>query len=284
MSEKTAELLSRLKTHVATLTTEDRWKQYLAVQATFHSYSFRNTLLIMLQRPDATRVAGFHTWKEVNRSVKKGEKGIGILAPMLVKAKNSDDDSEKSLRFRTVYVFDVTQTEGEDLPASPARILDGSTDQVAAIDTVWSKLMTFAQSIDVPVELSDDGLMPGANGAYLRGTRRIIIRPTNPALQRAKTLAHELGHALLHHDANDSHERPIMEVEAESVAYVVLQHFGLDTSDYSFGYVALWSQETDLAKVLTSSGTRIASAAKRIIDASEAEEAVIDETPSLAAA
>ncbi len=87
-----------------------------------------------------------------------------------------------------------------------------------------------------------------------------------PSLQRAKTLAHELGHALLHAEASDSHELPIMEVEAESVAYVVLQHFGLDTGDYSFGYVAVWSQEKDLAAVLMASGTRIASVTKALID------------------
>jgi hypothetical protein len=273
MSEKTAELLERLKAQVATLTTEDRWRCYLAVQSTFHAYSFRNTLLIMVQRPDATRVAGFHAWKALGRSVKKGEKGIGILAPMAIKPRPTADDPDPSsrLRFRLAYVFDVSQTEGDDLPASPAATLTGAEDAAAA---VWDRLTAFAASRSIPVDLTDDGLPPGANGSFCRETGCVRIRPSNPPLQRAKTLAHELGHALLHADASDSHERPIMEVEAESVAYIVLHHFGLDTGDYSFGYVALWSQEKDLAAVLTASGTRIASATKAILSHRHDDEGV----------
>jgi len=264
MSEKTAELLERLKAQVATLTTEDRWKRYLAMQSTFHTYSFRNVMLILMQRPDASRVAGFHAWKDLGRSVKKGEKGIGILAPMAIKQAPTKDapEPETKLRFRLVYVFDVSQTEGEPLAAPPSTHLTGHEDTASA---VWDHLAAFATSKGIPVELTDD-LPLGVNGSYNLTTRCIRVTASRPAIHRAKTLAHELGHALLHADASNSHERPIMEVEAESVAYVVLQHFGLDTGDYSFGYVAVWSQEKDLAAVLMASGTRIASATKALID------------------
>jgi antirestriction protein ArdC len=222
-----------------------------------------------MQNPEATRVAGFNAWKKLGRSVMKGERGIAILAPMLLKQKDSangdgaeDGEGKKSLRFRIVYVFDVAQTEGEHLPQSPANKLSGDDD--AAL-VAWDHLHAFAVANAIPVTLTTEGLSEGSNGAYLRTTREIRILPSNPPLQRAKTLAHELGHALLHADATDSHERPIMEVEAESVAYIVMNHLGFDTGDYTFGYVALWSQEKDLDAVLRSSGARIAAATKRII-------------------
>ncbi len=263
MSEKTAELLERLKAQVATLTTTDRWKRYLAMQSTFHTYSFRNVMLILMQRPDAIRVAGFHAWKDLGRSVKKGERGIAILAPMAIKQAPTADDPDPAarLRFRLVYVFDESQTEGEPLPA-PSTLLSGHEDAAAA---VWAHLSAFAAARSIPIEVTTQGLSEGANGAWCRTTGKIVIHPALAALQRAKTLAHELGHALLHADSSDCHELPIMEVEAESVAYIVMQHFGVDSGDYSFGYVAAWSQEKDLGAVLNASGARIAGATKAIL-------------------
>ena len=295
MSEKTQALLQKLQDEVSSLTTEDKWKDYLKLQTLFHDYSFRNIMLIFAQNPDATAVAGFHTWRKMGRFVKKGEKGIAILAPMMfgkrqggresggkqagkgkatqtvadAKARkgssggdsSAGDKDEKRLGFRPVHVFDVSQTDGEPLPDSPTSMLTGHEDQAAA---AFHLLENFAQEeLEMPVE--DVELPPSTHGYFDRKKRKIAIREGNPALHRAKTLAHEIGHAILHADANDSHERPVMEVEAESVAFIVMNHLGLDSGDYSFGYVALWGQEKDAPKLIQECGSRIAQAANRVI-------------------
>ena len=301
MSEKTQALLQQLQTEVISLTTEEKWKDYLTLQTLFHDYSFRNILLIHTQNPGATAVAGFHTWRKMGRFVKKGEKGIAILAPMMFGKRqgaresggkqvgkgraacttadarasqgaatgdsSSVDEGQKRLGFRPVHVFDVSQTEGEPLPEPPTSLLTGHEDQATA---AFHLLENFAQAeLEIPVE--DAELPPSTHGYFDRKQRKIAIREGNPALHRAKTLAHEIGHAILHAEASDSHERPVMEVEAESVAFIVMNHLGLDSGEYSFGYVALWGQEKHAAKIIQECGTRIAQAANRVISFLQAQ-------------
>lgn len=307
MSEKTQALLQQLQAEVASLTTEDKWQDYLKLQACFHDYSFRNILLIRAQRPEATAVAGFHGWRQLGRHVRKGEKGIAILAPMVFGRRHEghgarehaertsqgqghrrkragkagaprsedrrhgdeagpsagagDDEETRTVGFRPVYVFDVSQTDGEPLPEPPTKRLEGHED---AAHAAWARLISFADE-DLHIPVLDEDMPSSVHGYFDRSARKIAIQRNNPPLQRTKTLAHEIGHALLHADASDSHERPVMEVEAESVAFIVMHHLGIDSGDYSFGYVALWGQEHDAPKLIQACGSRIAQAANRII-------------------
>ena len=225
----------------------------------------------MVQRPRATRVAGFNAWKDVKRSVKKGEKGIAILAPMPTRGDGADagDGSDGAggeggkgprMFFRIAHVFDIEQTEGEPLP-SVTKILDGGdTDQTAR---AYELLRDYAErTLKVPVTIEPT---TGCNGFLDRTGRRIVVGEQLPPLARTKTLAHEIAHAVLHLDAKESHERPAMEVEAESTAYVVLDALGFDSAAYSFGYVASWAEGDKDA--LTKAGANITRASQQILDA-----------------
>jgi len=209
--------------------------------------------------------------------VKKGEKGIAILAPCKGRAKEAaettdgDETSGRSpMYFRVVYVFDVSQTEGEPLPAV-TKILDGG--DVAAADAAFERLREFSErSLNVPVTI--EPITNGAAGYISRLERKIVVGDHLPPVQRAKTLAHEIAHAVLHLDSKDSHERPVMEVEAESTAFVVLDALGFDTSAYSFGYVAGWADAgqdaaaaaaTNAADAVTKAGANITRAAQAIL-------------------
>lgn len=261
MSEKTQALLSQLQTKVSTLTTEANWLEYLKMQSIFKDYSFRNTLLILTQKPDASLVAGFKAWKKLGRHVKKGEKGISILAPMAFKKKSEDGEEKTWTGFRAVHVFDQSQTDGKELPDSPAQRLEGQDDQAAI---AFKALKAYAQE-ELQLTVEDKELTDGVNGYFDRSEKKIVVHSGNADLQKAKTMAHEIGHAILHAEANDSHERPVMEVEAESVAFIVMNHFGIDSGDYSFGYVALWGQEQNATKMIQDSGARIAKAANQVV-------------------
>jgi hypothetical protein len=256
---KKTDAFELLEQGIKNLANQDNWLNHLKTQAVFHSYSFNNCCLIINQCPEASSVAGFNAWKKLNRTV---EKGIRILAPMV--RKEAEDPEATRVSFRSVAVFDVSQTEGELLPEIATR-LEGDD------HGVLNALKEFATSKGFRVIEEEMGETNGS--CSHRSPITITLNHNRSLLQQAKTLAHELGHALLHcgenytgHDAKSS-----MELEAESVAFVVLHHFGLDSGDYSFGYISHWAATgADMEPViaqLKESGARIQKATNEIISA-----------------
>jgi antirestriction protein ArdC len=259
-----SELLEQLSEGIANLTTSDEWQRYLDCQSRFYSYSSNNVMLIAQQAHEATRVAGFNAWKKLGRFVRKGEKAIWILAPMVYKQTDEKtEEKQKVIRgFKWVPVFDITSTDGEDLPAVCHKL---SGDDPAGI---FASLIEFATSIGFTVE---DAELPGSvNGDCTHELHRIRVEISNSPAQRMKTLAHEIGHALLHEQFDN---RALAELEAESTAYVICQALGLDTSDYSFGYVAGWAGggEQAIAGIKGSCG-RIQKAAASVLQSFEIEQ------------
>jgi len=255
------ELLEKLAEGISNLTSSEEWQRHLDVQSRFHRYSFGNVLLIAAQCHEATRVAGFNAWRKMNRSVRKGEKAIWILAPMVYK--NADAEGGQDDRvirgFKFVPVFDVAQTDGEELPSVCSR-LDGDD-----TDGHYDQLSTFDRSIGFSVEDHEFG--GTTNGDCCHTEHRIRVETRNTPIQRVKTLAHESAHALLH-EKYDS--RALAELEAESVAYVVCQALGIDSGDYSFGYVASWAGDDEQAIAgIKASGERIQKTAATILRAFE---------------
>jgi antirestriction protein ArdC len=254
----------RLTQAVESITTGDDWARMLKVASKFHKYSFNNQLLIFLQRPEATLVAGFRRWVELNRFVRKGEKGIAILAPCKYKTKIEDEHGEeKTLNairgFRVVHVFDVSQTDGEpieDLEAIRPKLLAGD-----APEGIWDALITQANTAGYEVVRAQRG---SENGYCDFGSKTIGVRPSVSELQAIKTLVHELAHVLLHADEPMGH-RGRQEVEVESTAFVVLAALQLASDDYSFPYVARWSDGE--IEVVKSTADKAVSCASRILSA-----------------
>ena len=247
-------LLDDLTEQVKALRSSDRWARYLRAQSRFHRYSPRNVMLISMQRPEATSVAGFRTWQSLGRQVRKGERGIAILAPMVRPA--DDEGAARLAGFRWVTVFDISQTTGEDLP-EPVNLLTGQ-DPAGLL----SRLHGVARSLGL--EVTTDSLPPGVNGELRWGSSTVVLSELAEPLQSTKTLCHELAHFLLHrHHA----ERRRAEIEAESTAFVVLGALGVDTSPYSAGYVASWLGEgADVATEIERSTTAIWQAAGTILE------------------
>ena len=284
--ERLKELTEKLEQGVSEIFTSGRYAEYLSAMSKFHTYSFGNVMLILMQNPAASRVAGFHTWKKVfGRNVKAHENGLKIFAPSpyrrFVEQDKLDKDGKPVLdatgkplrertlvqymRFRIVTVFDISQTEGKELPSIGVSELSGNVDQ-------FGELANAITSVS-PVPILYEAPHGAAKGCFNHVTEEILIRPGMSQKQTVKTMLHEISHATLHrHKKNepltkDQHTR---EVEAESVAYVVCQHFGIDTSDYSFGYVAGWSKGKELDELKASLDT-IRSCAAGLIDAIEAK-------------
>jgi len=262
-----AELLATLADGVADLTSSTAWRAWLDVQRRFHRYSWGNTLLIAAQCPDATRVAGFHAWLRLGRHVRKGEHGIAILAPVVPRLRVVDADSGderwvagRPHAFRVAHVFDVSQTDGEELAPPPVTRLEGGDPK-----DWYTQLRDVAHSLEFTVE--EDYLPDDVNGDCNHALRQIRIEVRNGQRQQVKTLAHELGHAILHADrAGLCREQA--ELEAESVAYVVCAGLGIDTSEYSFGYLAVWAGGGEQARrAIAESAQRIQTAAHRLLDA-----------------
>jgi hypothetical protein len=258
------ELLDTLTEGVSSLTSSEQWRRHLDVQTRFHRYSFGNAVLIAAQFPEATRVAGFASWKKLGRSVSKGESAIWILAPVVGrKVRVEEDEEHRPIRgFRTVPVFDVSQTTGDPLP-EVCHNLAGSD-----LSRCLERLLDRAERVGYTVVLTD---LPGTvNGDCSFAARRIRVEARNAPDQQVKTLAHELAHALLHEGVDD---RSLAELEAESTAYVVCRSLGLDSGTYSFGYVATWAGGGDQAVVgIKASGGRIQQAASVILDAPDTGE------------
>lgn len=257
--EKTTELLNKLEQGVSDMFSSNRFKEYLNFVAKFHRYSYFNTLLILMQKNNASMVAGFKKWNEMGRFVKKGEKGIAILAPSFTKVplkeekgKQTLDDKgkpvigegEKRLNyFLSVYVFDISQTDGEPLP----QIVHDYSGDVNNYDELYDAL---SQISPYPIQICK--LNNGTKGECSYSTRKILLSEDLSQAQTLKTLIHEIAHAKLHivhsiegGDRATNIHRTDAEIEAESVAYVVCQHLNIDTSDYSFGYIANWSKGKD---------------------------------------
>jgi len=256
------ELIEKLERGFQQVQESDAYRRYLDTVSRFHKYSISNTMLIWMQRPDATHVAGFHTWLSLGRHVRKGEKGIRIFAPMayrktvaITNDDTGDPDEEEisQLRFRAVSVFDVSQTEGAELPQPPVTHLSGG-------DTdLWQDLaaIAFAEGLSIDRKAGVGGI-GGPNGFYYRAARVIWVDHGLAPAMASKTLCHEIGHHFAEHiDTRQEHE-----TIAESVAYIVLGHFGIDASNYSFGYLADWSDAATFKAVLAC----IQAIANRIID------------------
>ena len=286
-AEKLKEITDRLEQGITELFDSERYKEYLRVMSKFHNYSFNNTLLIAMQKPDASLVAGFTAWKnQFQRNVKKGEKGIKIIAPSPFKIKQETEKidpqtkkpvigrdgkpvtEEKEITipaYKVVSVFDVSQTEGKELPDIAVDALTGDVEQYSDFFAALEKTS--------PVPIGFEKIEGGAHGYYHLGDKRIALDEGMSELQTLKTAIHEIAHAKLHDidlNAPKDEQQPRVdrrtrEVEAESVAYTVCQHYGLDTSDYSFGYVAGWSSGRELAELKSSLET-IRSAAADIIN------------------
>ncbi|MCJ0222816.1 DUF4316 domain-containing protein [Clostridioides difficile] len=270
-AERMKEITDRLETGIQELFESERYKAYLTTMSKFHSYSFNNTLLIAMQ--GGQLVAGYNKWRDdFHRNVKKGEKAIKILAPAPFKAKKEVQKLDAQGRpvmgkdgkpvtevqeiqipaFKIASVFDVSQTEGEPLPSIGVEELTGSVERYGEFFKVLE------QTSPVPIGFED--IPGGSHGYYHLTEKRIAIQEGMSELQTLKTAIHEIAHSKLHAidpeapaieqaDRSDSRTR---EVQAESVAYAVCQHYGLDTSDYSFGYVAGWSSGKDLKELKAS--------------------------------
>ena len=286
-AEKLKEITDRLEQGITELFESERYREYLRVMSKFHNYSINNTLLIAMQKPDASLVAGFSAWKNnFGRNVMKGQKGIKIIAPSPFKIRQKvekidphtqkpiiDKDGkpvteEKEIKipaYKVVSVFDVSQTEGKELPDIAVDELTGDVDRYKDFFAALEKTS--------PVPIAFENIEGGSHGYYHLEDKRIAINEGMSELQTLKTAIHEIAHAKLHDidlnapkDEQQPHvDRRTREVEAESVAYTVCQHYGLDTSDYSFGYVAGWSSGRELSELKSSLET-IRSAAAEIIN------------------
>ncbi len=251
--DKKRELLAQLAQEAEALRASDGWQRWLDTAKRFRTYSLRNQLLIQAQRPGATHVAGYRAWQQLGRQVKKGETGIAILAPMTRKAIDEDTNEAKSVLFgfRIAHVFDVTQTEGDELDI--VRLPDVDIDDPQLL----GRLVEQAQAAGLVVQFADEG-PGGARGWYVQETRTINVVRTLPVGNQVRTMLHELGHA---HDpflATSTH-RPWNEVVAESAAYLVAATLGLDIGDASTVYVTSWGGNVEeleglAQRVLTTAG------------------------------
>jgi antirestriction protein ArdC len=224
------------------------FRNYLESMSKFHDYSYNNVMLIMAQKPDAERVAGFNTWKQLGRNVKKGEHGIRILAPLLHKVPDQDEPGkyrQQLVGYKTVSVFDVKQTDGKPLPDRPhAWNLQGDSDNAKYL---YRNLSTYAIE-DGARSVTRQAFrhLDGANGFYTPATKDIVVSDHLGGVHAAKTLAHESAHHTARHTMAENQKD--VETVAESAAFVTLHHFGLDTSSYSFPYLASWAKDKDTFK------------------------------------
>ena len=262
-NERMTELMQTLENGVREVFSTDRYQEWLNVQSRFHHYSFNNTILILMQKPDATQVAGYKTWKnKFNRQVRKGEKGISILAPMMYKKTKDNGDEVTVLGgFKYVNVFDVSQTEGDDLPSI--------TNKITTED--HSDILQYLQNYAASKQLNLKTYTTGkrGNGYYNHVENEIGLLDTLALDHKVKTLAHELAH---YHTWSEDQPYAEGEMVAESVAYVVCQHIGLDTSDYTFGYVAAWSGKEENVDRLKDVAQQVQKTASILIQAIETEQ------------
>ena len=265
------EITDKLEQGLKELFESERYKSYLTTMSKFHNYSFNNTLLIASQKPDATLVAGFDSWKKnFDRHVKRGEKGIKIIAPMAYKKKveqpvvdpvtkkpvvdengraKTEEVEIKVPSFQVVTVFDVSSTEGKEIPNL------GVSELTAGVEGYKDMIAALERFSRVPIERED--IASGAKGYFDPTNQKIVLQKGMSEAQTVKTLIHEISHSLTDDKENPGIDvenptertRSTKEVTAESVAYTVCQRFGIDTSDYSFGYIAGWSSGKDMKEL-----------------------------------
>lgn len=276
--DRVKQITEKLEDGINQLFDSDQYKQWLTTMSRFHDYSLNNTILIAMQKPDATLVAGYSSWKkQFGRQVNKGEKAIRILAPTPYKQKievdktdpntgeilfNPDGSTQKEVQeilrpaFKVVNVFDVSQTEGRELPTLGVDELTGDVQQF--------EMFFEALKRTCPVPMEFEHIATGAKGYYHQVERRIAIQEGMSQVQTVKTAIHEMAHQKLHaidpEKKTPVHEgenlsRNGKEVEAESVAYTICQHYGIDTSDYSFAYIAGWSKGKETPELKASLNT-----------------------------
>lgn len=298
-AEQLKEITDKLEQGVSDVFSSDNYKQFLDTMAKFPRYSVNNNILIMMQKPDAQMCQSFTGWKEMGRFVKKGEKGIKILAPAPYTIQREqtklddrgnpmlDKDGEPIMEsveikvnaFKVVSTFDVSQTEGKELPTLGVDELTGGVDGYG----------TFLEALKevCPVPMTFENIEGGAKGFYSQTEKRIAIQEGMSEAQTVKTAIHEMAHQKLHAIENNGPKqtRGSKEVEAESVAYTVCQHYGIDTSDYSFSYVAGWSEGKEMPELKASLDT-IRRAASEMITAidEKVEELVAQKTQEQIAA
>lgn len=279
--DKVSEAVKNIHEGVKRVFTSEKYLDFLSFAAKFHRYSARNMLLIYLQNPNASYVAGFKAWQKMGASVKKGEKSISIFAPMLIKEKHTqtrtDDEGNvvlnskgepetentetKRLTFRLVNVFDISQTTAE--PPTLVSELQGEDVKadclIEAIREISEYSICFSDDTDDEL-LQVKKSVKGYCNSFMR---QIVVRDGMSGIQTAKTLLHEYAHSIFHEDA-DKTMRSANEVEAESTAYILANYFGLDTSEYSMPYIASWSGEKPevLENVLSNIQTKV----QRVID------------------
>lgn len=286
------EITTKLEKGVKDIFTTDGYQKYLCFCAKLPRYSVNNQILIMLQRPDATMCQSFSGWKEMNRFVKKGEKGIRILAPSPYKTEREQDKTDEAGNvimgangepvkekvevtvnaFKPVSTFDISQTEGDPVPTVGVSELTGSVDGYEALLTAIKEV--------VPVPISFEQIDSGAKGYFHLEENRIVVQEGMSEAQTVKTLLHEASHQALHSreamDASgDKKSKNQKETEAESVAYVVCQHYGIDTSDYSFAYVATWSADKEVPELKASLDTIRRTASDLIVKIDEKIHAMV---------
>jgi antirestriction protein ArdC len=268
-NDKLAEVHDRLVAAIEDLVSGEDWRAFLEASQRLHTYSASNVLLIITQFPGATRVGGYRTWKGLGYQVRRGEKGIAVLAPIVTRRRRLDDHEEddhednnqpevvRILRgFRVVHVFDISQCDGPPWPEVAPTPLSG--DAPAAL---WDGLAAQVQTAGFTLRRGDCG---GANGRTDFVARTVCVRDDVESLQAVKTLSHELAHVLLHDGVEAISRRDLAEVEAESVAYLVCHSAGLASDDYSLPYVARWSAGDPAQVRLTAE--RVITTARRILD------------------
>lgn len=273
------EYYEKMEQAVAAILTNADVRDYLRKMALFRNYSFGNTLFILLQRPSATRVAGFKTWKRLGRFVKKGEKGITIFAPMFGKQKRleswdgeqnlveegtatAETDGTRLIGFKAVYVYDISQTDGAEIACDE---LQGSTEFSIAEDVDVRSLFEWIVQLS-PVPVKFRAILGNSRGYYDALADEIVLSDSLTDIEKPRTLIHEIAHKLAlsgnEHDMSQE-ERPMAEVIAEGAAFVVCSYLGIDTAACSFSYVAAWGQ--DLKKIMPW-GSAVMRVANRIID------------------
>lgn len=283
-------LHTQLRDGILALNDPQAWQEWLRFSAQFHRYSMGNSMLIMLQDPKATHVAGYQAFKAMGRQVRRGETGIKVLAPiarrdpLLDDAGNPQRDDQGRVRYRThvvatkpVTVFDIRQTDGPPLPDPKVGEVALLTGQ--APPGLWDRLQDLLAERGFAVRRGAD--LGGPNGYTDFGGRLVMVRDDVDDAQAVKTLAHEAGHVLLHQDQRSVDCRGILEVEAESVAFMVTSAHGLDSSQYTFNYVAGWAlnavtEQRDLADILRSTGQRVIGAADLILQATQPAPSITD--------
>ena len=284
-AQQVREITDKLEQGIKELFESERFKEYLRTMSKFYNYSFNNTLLIAMQKPEATYVAGYTSWqRNFDRQVMKGEKGIKILAPAPYKAQEEREKIDPATQkpvigadgkavtetvevlrpaFKVVSVFDVSQTDGKELPDIIVDELKGTVENYEAFFDALKQ--------ESPVPISFEDIPGGAKGFFSPVESRIAIQEGMSEIQTVKTAIHEIAHAKLHAvkpdekaAPEDKKDRHTKEVEAESVAYTVCQRYGIETSDYSFGYIAGWSSGKETKELKSSLDTIRKTAAEMI--------------------